>query len=33
MTRVVFMGTPQFAVPTLLALDERHHVVGGVETW
>jgi methionyl-tRNA formyltransferase len=30
MARIVFMGTPQFAVPTLLALDERHQVVGVV---
>jgi methionyl-tRNA formyltransferase len=28
--RIVFMGTPQFAVPTLLALDEHHQVVGVV---
>jgi len=30
MARVVFMGTPQFAVPTLRALDEHHQVVGVV---
>jgi len=30
MARVIFMGTPQFAVPTLLALDEHHEVVGVV---
>ena len=30
MARVVFMGTPQFAVPTLRALDEQHEVVGVV---
>jgi methionyl-tRNA formyltransferase len=30
MARVVFMGTPQFAVPTLQALDEHHEVVGVV---
>ena len=30
MARVVFMGTPQFAVPTLRALDEHHEVVGVV---
>jgi methionyl-tRNA formyltransferase len=30
MARVVFMGTPQFAVPTLRALDERHDMVGVV---
>jgi methionyl-tRNA formyltransferase len=30
MARLVFMGTPHFAVPTLLALDERHQVVGVV---
>jgi methionyl-tRNA formyltransferase len=30
MARIVFMGTPQFAVPTLLALDEHHQVVGVV---
>ena len=28
MARVIFMGTPQFAVPTLRALDEHHEVVG-----
>jgi methionyl-tRNA formyltransferase len=28
--RIVFMGTPEFAVPTLLALDEHHQVVGVV---
>jgi methionyl-tRNA formyltransferase len=28
--RVVFMGTPQFAVPALEALDEHHQVVGVV---
>jgi methionyl-tRNA formyltransferase len=28
MARVVFMGTPQFAVPTLVALDKHHQVVG-----
>lgn len=31
MARVVFMGTPEFAVPTLQALD-RHHEVAGVVT-
>lgn len=30
MARVIFMGTPHFAVPTLLALGERHQVVGVV---
>lgn len=30
MTRIVFMGTPQFAVPTLLALTDRYPVVGVV---
>jgi methionyl-tRNA formyltransferase len=30
MARVVFMGTPEFAVPTLQALDEHHLVVGVV---
>lgn len=30
MARVVFMGTPEFAVPTLRALDEYHQVVGVV---
>jgi methionyl-tRNA formyltransferase len=30
MARVVFMGTPEFAVPTLEALDEEHQVVGVV---
>ena len=30
MARVIFMGTPQFAVPTLQALDEHHEVVGVV---
>jgi methionyl-tRNA formyltransferase len=30
MARIVFMGTPDFAVPTLLALDEHHEVVGVV---
>ncbi len=30
MARVVFMGTPQFAVPTLCALDEHHEVAGVV---
>jgi methionyl-tRNA formyltransferase len=30
MARVVFMGTPEFAVPSLLALDARHQVVGVV---
>jgi len=30
MARVIFMGTPQFAVPTLQALDEHHQVVGVV---
>ena len=30
MARVVFMGTPEFAVPTLRALDEHHEVVGVV---
>ncbi|MFQ9748813.1 MAG: hypothetical protein ACLRYY_07745 [Anaerobutyricum soehngenii] len=28
--RVVFMGTPDFAVPTLEALIEKHEVVGVV---
>ena len=28
--RVVFMGTPDFAVPTLAALIENHEVVGVV---
>jgi methionyl-tRNA formyltransferase len=30
MARVVFMGTPQFAVPTLRTLDEYHDLVGVV---
>ena len=30
MARVVFLGTPEFAVPTLEALDEGHQVVGVV---
>ncbi len=30
MTRVVFMGTPEFAVPSLLALSDHHEVVGVV---
>ncbi len=30
MARVIFMGTPEFAVPTLRALDEHHRVVGVV---
>jgi methionyl-tRNA formyltransferase len=30
MANVVFMGTPEFAVPSLLALDERHDVAGVV---
>jgi len=30
MARIVFMGTPQFAVPTLQALHEHHQVVGVV---
>jgi methionyl-tRNA formyltransferase len=30
MARVIFMGTPEFAVPTLQALDDRHEVVGVV---
>ena len=30
MARIIFMGTPQFAVPTLRALDEYHEVVGVV---
>jgi methionyl-tRNA formyltransferase len=30
MARVVFMGTPEFAVPSLEALDEVHQVVGVV---
>ena len=30
MARVVFMGTPEFAVPTLRALDEHHQVAGVV---
>jgi methionyl-tRNA formyltransferase len=28
--RIVFMGTPEFAVPILLALDKRHQVIGVV---
>src|SRR5205814_10302038 len=28
--KIVFMGTPEFAVPALRALAERHHVVGVV---
>ena len=28
--RVLFYGTPAFAVPTLQALRERHHVVAAV---
>jgi methionyl-tRNA formyltransferase len=30
MARIVFMGTPQFAVPALEVLDEHHEVVGVV---
>jgi methionyl-tRNA formyltransferase len=30
MARIVFMGTPEFAIPTLSALDEYHEVVGVV---
>ena len=30
MARIVFMGTPEFAVPTLLALDRHHQVLGVV---
>jgi methionyl-tRNA formyltransferase len=30
MARVVFMGTPRFAVPSLLVLCKHHHVVGVV---
>ena len=30
MARLIFMGTPQFAVPTLLALHAQHHVAGVV---
>ncbi|MBS3783383.1 MAG: methionyl-tRNA formyltransferase [Anaerolineae bacterium] len=30
MARIVFMGTPRFAVPTLEALTDAHHVVGVV---
>jgi methionyl-tRNA formyltransferase len=30
MARVIFMGTPRFAVPTLKGLTEAHHVVGVV---
>jgi methionyl-tRNA formyltransferase len=30
MARVIFMGTPEFAVPTLEALDDAHQVVGVV---
>ncbi|MCL7452505.1 MAG: methionyl-tRNA formyltransferase [Anaerolineae bacterium] len=30
MARVIFMGTPEFAVPTLQALDNHHQVVGVV---
>ena len=30
MARTIFMGTPEFAVPTLQALDARHEVVGVV---
>ena len=30
MARIVFMGTPEFAVPTLRSLDEVHQVVGVV---
>ena len=30
MARILFMGTPEFAVPILLALHEHHHVVGVV---
>jgi methionyl-tRNA formyltransferase len=30
MARVVFMGTPEFAAPTLRALDEHHEVAGVV---
>jgi methionyl-tRNA formyltransferase len=30
MARIIYMGTPQFAVPTLEALDDHHQVVGVV---
>lgn len=30
MTRIVFLGSPEFAVPTLRKLDEQFHVVGVV---
>ncbi|MFW6164513.1 MAG: methionyl-tRNA formyltransferase [Planctomycetota bacterium] len=30
MARIVFMGTPDFAVPSLTALHDAHHVVGVV---
>jgi methionyl-tRNA formyltransferase len=30
MARIVFMGTPDFAIPTLVALDEHHEVTGVV---
>jgi methionyl-tRNA formyltransferase len=30
MARIVFMGTPEFAIPTLRALDEYHEVAGVV---
>lgn len=30
MARIVFMGTPEFAVPSLQALAQQHHVVGVV---
>lgn len=30
MARIIFMGTPRFAVPTLQALDQHHQVVGVV---
>lgn len=30
MTRIIFMGTPTFAVPSLKMLADQHHVVGAV---
>ena len=30
MARLIFMGTPQFAVPALVALEAHHQVVGVV---
>jgi len=30
MTKIVFMGSPEFAVPTLRALAAHHEVVGAV---